>query len=116
MSVLSPAVHLNYSNADQDRQASLVKAAESPIREDHKFRRALRSDRFELAVTQAIKLKAESQRRTDSGRSRYRYMNQKQSTKWLNDFVGWLDRNSRSLRETIDRMKIRKILGVAKLR
>jgi hypothetical protein len=34
----------------------------------------------------------------------------------LKDFMAWLDRNSRSPRETIDRMKIRKILGVAKLR
>jgi hypothetical protein len=34
----------------------------------------------------------------------------------LKDFMAWLDRNSRSPRETMDRIKIRKILGVAKLR
>ncbi len=34
----------------------------------------------------------------------------------LKDFMAWLDRNSRSPREMINRMKIRKILGVAKLR
>jgi hypothetical protein len=34
----------------------------------------------------------------------------------LKDFMSWLDRNSRSPRETMDRIKIRKILGLAKLR
>jgi hypothetical protein len=34
----------------------------------------------------------------------------------LKDFMAWLDRNSRSPRETMDRIKIRKILDVAKLR
>jgi hypothetical protein len=34
----------------------------------------------------------------------------------LKDFMAWLDRNSRSPRETIERMKIREILGVEKLR
>jgi hypothetical protein len=34
----------------------------------------------------------------------------------LKDFMAWLDRNSRSPRETMDRTKIRKVLGVAKLR
>jgi len=34
----------------------------------------------------------------------------------LKDFMAWLDRNSRLPRGTMDRMKIRKILGVAKLR
>jgi hypothetical protein len=34
----------------------------------------------------------------------------------LKDFMSWLERNSRSPRETMDRLKIRKILGVAKLR
>ena len=34
----------------------------------------------------------------------------------LKDFMAWLDRHSRSPRETIDRKKIRKILGGAKLR
>ena len=33
----------------------------------------------------------------------------------LKDFMAWLDRNSRSPRETINRMKIREILGVKKL-
>jgi hypothetical protein len=30
--------HLNYSSAERERVAALVKAAESAIREDHKFR------------------------------------------------------------------------------
>jgi hypothetical protein len=34
----------------------------------------------------------------------------------LKDFMTWLDRNSQSPRETMDRIKIRKILGVSKLR
>jgi hypothetical protein len=34
----------------------------------------------------------------------------------LKDFMAWLDRNSRSPRETMDRLKIREILGVKKMR
>ena len=34
----------------------------------------------------------------------------------LKDFMAWLDRNSRSTRETMDRLKIREILGVKKMR
>jgi hypothetical protein len=34
----------------------------------------------------------------------------------LKDFMAWLDRNSRSPRETINRMKIRELLGVKKMR
>ena len=33
----------------------------------------------------------------------------------LKDFMAWLDRNSRSPRETINRMKIRELLGVKKM-
>jgi hypothetical protein len=36
--------------------------------------------------------------------------------KKLKDFMAWLDRNSRSPREMINRMKIREILGVKKMR
>ncbi len=34
----------------------------------------------------------------------------------LKDFMAWLDRNSRSPREMIDRLKIKEILGVRKMR
>ena len=34
----------------------------------------------------------------------------------LKDLVEWLDRNSRSPRETTDRLKIREILGIRKMR
>jgi hypothetical protein len=34
----------------------------------------------------------------------------------LKDFMAWLDRNSRSPREMINRMKIMELLGVKKLR
>jgi hypothetical protein len=34
----------------------------------------------------------------------------------LKDFMAWLDRNSRSPREMINRMKIRELLGVKKMR
>jgi hypothetical protein len=34
----------------------------------------------------------------------------------LKDFMAWLDRHGRSLREVTDRSKIREILGVKKLR
>lgn len=34
----------------------------------------------------------------------------------LSDFMAWLDRNSRSPREMINRMKIRELLGAKKLR
>ena len=33
----------------------------------------------------------------------------------LKDFMAWLDRNSRSPREMIDRLKIKEILGVRKM-
>jgi hypothetical protein len=33
----------------------------------------------------------------------------------LKDFMAWLDRNSRSPREMINRMKIRELLGVKKM-
>ena len=33
----------------------------------------------------------------------------------LKDFMAWIDRNSRSPRETINRMKIRELLGVKKI-
>jgi hypothetical protein len=34
----------------------------------------------------------------------------------LKDFMAWLDRNGRSPREVMDRLRIREILGVKKLR
>lgn len=69
------------------------------------------------AIAQAIKLKAGSEA-TDGFRpiKVSVYEPKAEYEVKLKDFMLWLDRHSKSPRETIDRMKIRKILGVAKLR
>jgi hypothetical protein len=69
------------------------------------------------AVAQAVKLKA-GNIATDGFRP-IKVMVYEPKAEYevkLTDFMAWLDRNSRSPRETMDRIKIRKILGVAKLR
>jgi hypothetical protein len=57
-------------------------------------------------------------RRTDSGRpiKVLVYEPKAEDEVKLKDFMAWLDRNSRSPRETINRMKIRELLGVKKMR
>ena len=69
------------------------------------------------AVAQAVKLKAGSVA-TDGFRPiRVQVFEPKAEYQVkLKDFMAWLDRNSRSPREMINRLKIRQILGVAKLR
>jgi hypothetical protein len=69
------------------------------------------------AVAQAIRLKAGSVA-TDGFRpiKVLAYEPKAEYEVKLKDFMAWLDRNSRSPRETIDRMKIRELLGVKKMR
>jgi hypothetical protein len=69
------------------------------------------------AVAQAIKLKGGSVA-TDGFRpiKVLVFEPKKEYEVKLRDFMARLDRNSKSPRETMDRMKIRKILGVARMR
>src|SRR5580698_6782175 len=70
------------------------------------------------AVAQAVNSNAVVLRRTDSGRpiKVLVYEPKAEDEVKLKDFMAWLDRNSRSPRETINRMKIRELLGVKKMR
>jgi hypothetical protein len=69
------------------------------------------------AVAQAVKLKA-GHIATDGFRpiTVLVFEPKKEYEVKLSDFMAWLDRNSKSPRDMINRMKIREILGVKKMR
>jgi len=76
-----------------------------------------RPRRFSKRSRRPRNAKAVILRRTDSVRSRFSFYDPKAEYEVnLKDFMAWLDRNSRSPRETINRMKIRELLGVKKMR